>query len=419
MESPCQVILDSTNYFQSVSYMEDLLRSKGLYRIVTGQEKKPKDEDKVAKLENRQDQARGLIGMSISPDLRFHIAELDTPHEALEQITKVFGIKNEIRAHQLENELLTLDPNNFLALKISCPNSRPLDISWKVLREQEKLLHLGLLNLGNSSKKALAAQQQPNLKNPKKSYPKKNGPKPNKGPKQTQSQNERSFQQNDKTNKNKWKTDRHCNFCNRDGHLESKCFKNMEALEAAMKKHNIHVEHSSTSTSTSSSGMALSACRCQTSQFDYALNVSSSFHSHEWLIDSGASYHMAKNKAMFSSLHDCNTKNIYVGDDRSLNVLGTGTVHLDNGQFNDVLCVPTLSSNLLSVYQITHSGEGKIVEFSPHDVVIKDLRDPKQILATGIADDSTRLYKFHNFGLSNLPSVFVAHNDEVSKLWHE
>eukprot|EP00253_Pinus_taeda_P017449 PITA_17449 len=139
----------------------------------------------------------------------------------------------------------------------------------------------------------------------------------------------------------------------------------MEALEAALKKHNIHVEHSSTSTSTSSSGMALSACRCQSSQS------------------------------------------------------GTGTVHLDNGQFNDVLCVPPLSSNLLSVYQITHSGEGKIVEFSPHDVVIKDLRDPKQILATGIADDSTRLYKFHNFGSSNLPSVFVAHNDEVSKHWHE
>jgi len=117
----------------------------------------------------------------------------------------------------------------------------------------------------------------------------------------------------------------------------------MEALEAAMKKHNIHLDHSSTSTSTSSSGMALSAC-------GYALNVSSSSHSHEWLINSGASYHMAKNKAMFSFLNDCNTKNIYVGDDRSLNVLGTGIVYLDNGRFNYVLCVPTLSYNLLSVY---------------------------------------------------------------------
>ena len=127
---------------------------------------------------------------------------------------------------------------------------------------------------------------------------------------------------------------------------------------------------------------------------------------------------MAKNKAMFSSINDCNTKHIYVGDDRSLSVVGFGTIHLDNSQFNDVLCVPTLSCNLLSVYQITHSGEGKIVEFSPHDVVIKDLKDPRHILATAISDDSTGLYKFGNFGSSSLPLVFVAHNDDVSKLWH-
>ena len=120
----------------------------------------------------------------------------------------------------------------------------------------------------------------------------------------------------------------------------------MEALEASMKKHNINLEHSSPS----SSGMALSACGCQASRSGYALNVSSSSHFHKWLIDSGASCHMAKNKSMFSSLNDYNTKHIYVGDDRSLSVVGSGTVHLDNGQFNDVLCVTTLSCDLLSVY---------------------------------------------------------------------
>ena len=40
----------------------DLLRSKGLYRIASGQETKLKDEEKATKWENRQDQARGLIG---------------------------------------------------------------------------------------------------------------------------------------------------------------------------------------------------------------------------------------------------------------------------------------------------------------------------------------------------------------------
>jgi hypothetical protein len=95
------------------------------------------------------------------------------------------------------------------------------------------------------------------LKNPKKQHPKRNGPKPNnKGLKHDKAAhlNEKVTHHNDKSNKNKGKkTDIHCNFCDRDGHTESKCFKKMEALEAAMKKHTIQLDTSSTSSSTSSS----------------------------------------------------------------------------------------------------------------------------------------------------------------------
>ena len=97
--------------------MVELLRSKGLYRIASGLESKPTDEDKKAKWENKQYQARGLIGISTIQDLRFHILEIDTPDEALKKLNTVFGIQNEIRAHQLENELLTLDPNNFSSIE--------------------------------------------------------------------------------------------------------------------------------------------------------------------------------------------------------------------------------------------------------------------------------------------------------------
>jgi hypothetical protein len=128
---------------------------------------------------------------------------------------------------------------------------------------------------------------------------------------------------------------------------------------------------------------------------------------------------MAKDEAIFFGLNKCNSKKIFVGDDRSLSVVRSRAVQVDNGHFNDVLCVPSLSCNLQSVYQITHLGEGKTIEFSPHQVVIKDLKDPRHVLATGIVDDITRLYKFDNFGSSSFPSVFVAHNDDLSKLWHE
>jgi hypothetical protein len=42
-------------------------------------------------------------------------------------------------------------------------------------------------------------------------------------------------------------------------------------------------------------------------------------------------------------------------------------------------------------------------------VVIKDLKYPKHVLATGIVDDITRLYKL----------VFVSHSNDLRKLWHE
>ena len=78
-------------------------------------------------------------------------------------------------------------------------------------------------------------------------------------------------------------------FCEKDNHDESKCFKKMEAMEATMKKHHISLDSSSES---NSHGHAL----CTSG---YSYTASSSSTSIEWLIDYGASYHMANDKAIF------------------------------------------------------------------------------------------------------------------------
>jgi hypothetical protein len=62
--------------------MEDLLRSKGMYQITLGKEKSPTDDDKKAKWDNRSEKERGLIRMSISPNLRYHLQEIDDLEEA-------------------------------------------------------------------------------------------------------------------------------------------------------------------------------------------------------------------------------------------------------------------------------------------------------------------------------------------------
>ena len=54
-----------------------------------------------------------LICLSLSPKLLFHLEGIDTPHEAWEQLENLFGKTDAIHGHQLENELITLNPNNF------------------------------------------------------------------------------------------------------------------------------------------------------------------------------------------------------------------------------------------------------------------------------------------------------------------
>ena len=79
-----------------------------------------------------------------------------------------------------------------------------------------------------------------------------------------------------------------------------------------------------------------------------------------------------------------------------------------------------ISMNLLSIYQIFHSSSGKTIEFSPHDVVIQDLHDPKMIVATRSVDSRLCLYRFDGFESSNdTSSCLVVHADLVSRLWHE
>ena len=75
----------------------------------------------------------------------------------------------------------------------------------------------------------------------------------------------------------------------------------MVALEAVMKKHHISLYLSSESTF---HGHALCAS-------GYSYITYSSSTSNEWLINSGASYHMAKDQAIFSTMHERKTKQIF------------------------------------------------------------------------------------------------------------
>ena len=82
--------------------------------------------------------------MSISPDLIFHLDGLDYLVKAWEKLNTIFGIKNEVRAFQLENELLTLDPSNFRSIEYYLSKFKTLKLlleGCKVIKEDEPLIY--------------------------------------------------------------------------------------------------------------------------------------------------------------------------------------------------------------------------------------------------------------------------------------
>ena len=79
---------------------------------------------------------------------------------------------------------------------------------------------------------------------------------------------------------------------------------------------------------------------------------------------------MASSREIFSSFEASPIPHIIIGNNIVMTVCGKGTICIQDDTFNDVLYVPSLSANLLSVYQISHSGSGKTVEFTPDLVFI-------------------------------------------------
>ena len=107
-----------------------------------------------------------------------------------------------------------------------------------------------------------------------------------------------------------------------------------------------------------------------------------------------------------------------MGDDSTIISKGQGTVDLENGYFSNVLYVPSLALNLLSVYYMTHTGVPKRVSFIPNDVEITELASEK-LIAKGLANHHAKSYEFSHFVADAKPIALLTHGNEVSRQWNE
>ena len=78
-----------------------------------------------------------------------------------------------------------------------------------------------------------------------------------------------------------------------------------------------------------------------------------------------------------------------MGDDSQIPAAGRGSIKIHPGEFKNVLYVPSLAANLLSVYQMTHTGSPKRVTFNFDSVEITE-KDTGNIIEKGFSNHASK-----------------------------
>ena len=163
-----------------------------------------------------------------------------------------------------------------------------------------------------------------------------------------------------------------CHFCKRYGHIQRNRAEHAQAekRQSSDEKRNFKQKANKVEvrpkedSSSSDETIGLVAC--------HALSASDTKPVENWIVDSGATCHMCTDKAQFVKLEELKEPlEVTLGDGYALKATGRGTIFLNINftqgkstkcKLYNVLYVPKLSCNLLSVSQVT--GSGKTVKFT-------------------------------------------------------
>ena len=103
MDQSQRIILNPVNFFEWKAEMEILLRAQGIYMVTMGTEVEHNAAAEKIKWHNKRDEAYGILCLSISRDLLFHLDSLTSPNEVWDNLEEIFGKIDEMRGHQIEN----------------------------------------------------------------------------------------------------------------------------------------------------------------------------------------------------------------------------------------------------------------------------------------------------------------------------
>jgi hypothetical protein len=405
------------------------------------------------------DEALGTICNLISPDLLFHISSCKTPNEAWTILEGLFVKHDEMRGNMLEVEILTLDSKRFENIqdfftkfkdllsqlkdcgvdKLKEEKQMVLTIlsnigpeysvfistfhtiifsfgsTWKMAsledfiesltQEQTKLINMGAmkghrvhaLTVHDGSHKYMKYKDK--YKRKSHAHTKKEG--------YTKPFTDASGSKGEKGRKGE-----KCMYCHKGFHSEYACMqKKIDLMSQILQQNNLGDRMPEGAKKKKLED--LNSKKHNSSHALIAINSSPD----SWIVDSGASHHMVSSEAVYYYLDACKGHPILMGDNSFVEVSGKGRIELTNGSFENVLHVPKLSINLLSMYQMMNSSTGKKVIFTPNFMDIYDMKTNSKV-ATSEVNNPSRLYKFFEFIEPN-STLLLTHADESSRIWNE
>jgi hypothetical protein len=408
---------------------------------------------------NRMDEALGTICSLISPDFLFHISSCKTPNEAWKILEGLFGKQDEMRGHMLEVELLTLDPKRFDNIQDFFTKFKDLLSQLKACgvdkSAEEKQMVLTILSkIGPEFSvfvstfhtvifASRATWKMPSLEDFIESLTQERTKLMNmgtiKGPRaHALTVHDGSHKYRKSKDKDKWKYHAHtkkeeytkpftdasgskggkgrkgekCTYYHKGFHSESTCMqKKIDLMSQILQQNNLGYRIPEGAKKKNPGD--LNSKKGNSSHALIAINSSPD----AWIVDSGESHHMAASEILYYSLDACKGPPIMMGDNTSIEVTDKGRIELTNESFENVMHVPKLSVNLLSVYQMTNSGTGKKFIFTPNSMDIYDMQTNSRVV-TGEVNHQSGLYTFSEF-IEPDSALLLTHDDESSRIWHE